>query len=220
MASVQQVRAWIGSAVLLDAAQVGSRAHRPRLWWTNLMPFEVLRRAFHQIPRPEGLTVDAILDQGRHSQAVRRADRPPLVVVNQVGAPRAALPTLVSHPASYAYRDGGPGLVWDEALGQLVEPSSRERERAMGFPTDTTAVASLSEESRRRVLGQAMDLSCLTWIVSLCLAEQQRLRTSLVTSLPLEITRDSPLEAGGERGMLADVEGGTSESGATPSLGR
>ncbi|BBN19983.1 hypothetical protein Mp_8g15430 [Marchantia polymorpha subsp. ruderalis] len=35
MASVHQVRAWIGSAVLLDAAQVGSRAHRARLWCTS-----------------------------------------------------------------------------------------------------------------------------------------------------------------------------------------
>ena len=122
--SVRQVRAWIGSAVLLDAAQVGSRAHRPRLWWTNMMPLEVLKRAFDHVPRPEGLTVDAILDRGRHSQAVRRADRPPLVMVNQVGTPRAALPTLVSHPASYAYREGGPGLLWDESLGALVEPSS------------------------------------------------------------------------------------------------
>ena len=92
-------------------------------------------------------------------------------MVNQVGTPRAALPTLVSHPASYAYREGGPGLLWDESLGALVEPSSRERERAMGFPTDTTAVASLTEASRRRVLGQSMDASCLTWIISLCLAE-------------------------------------------------
>jgi hypothetical protein len=24
--------------VLIDAAAVGSRAHRPRLWWTNLAP--------------------------------------------------------------------------------------------------------------------------------------------------------------------------------------
>jgi hypothetical protein len=29
MASVHQIRSWIGPAILLDAAKVGSRAHRP-----------------------------------------------------------------------------------------------------------------------------------------------------------------------------------------------
>ncbi len=43
MASVHEIRSWIGQAVLLDAAKVRSRAHRPRLWWTNLLPREVLK---------------------------------------------------------------------------------------------------------------------------------------------------------------------------------
>jgi hypothetical protein len=60
----------------------------------------------------------------------------------------------------------------------------------MGFPTGVTLVPSISEASRRQVLGQAMDLNCLTWIVSLGMAEQCRLRatsmvvTPLVSSLP------------------------------------
>ncbi len=36
MASVHQIQSWIGLVVLLDAAKVGSRAHRPRLLCTNL----------------------------------------------------------------------------------------------------------------------------------------------------------------------------------------
>jgi site-specific DNA-cytosine methylase len=43
MASVHEIRSWIGPAVLLDAAKVGSHAHRARLWWMNLLPKEVLR---------------------------------------------------------------------------------------------------------------------------------------------------------------------------------
>ncbi|CAK9275493.1 unnamed protein product [Sphagnum jensenii] len=74
--------------------------------------------------------------------------------------------------------------------GQLVEPNADERERVMGFPTGMTFVPSISEASHRQVLGQAMDLNCLTWIVSLGMAEQHRLRatfvivTLLVSSLP------------------------------------
>jgi len=116
VASMHQVRQWLGPAVLLDAPSVGSRAHHPRLWWTNLAPPEVLKAAYSRMVRPEGLIVDDILDFGRRSQAVGRNDLPPLAVVNKIGLPRAALPTLVSYPASHAYRQGGSGLVWDEGL--------------------------------------------------------------------------------------------------------
>jgi hypothetical protein len=49
MASVHEIRSWIGPAVLLDVAKVGLLAHRPRLWWTNLVPREVLRWAYETV---------------------------------------------------------------------------------------------------------------------------------------------------------------------------
>lgn len=55
----------------------------------------------------------------------------------------------------------------------------------MGFITGATAAALVSEASRHQVLGQAMDLNCLMWIVSLDLAEQRRLHVDLVVSTPL-----------------------------------
>ncbi len=116
MANVHQIRSWIGPTVLLDATRVGSRAHRPRLWWTNLLPKEVLRWAYETVPRSSHLIVDNILDIGRCSQVVKVVDRSPMAVVNQVGQPRMALPTFVNFPASHAYREGGPGLVWDTCL--------------------------------------------------------------------------------------------------------
>ncbi|BBN03753.1 hypothetical protein Mp_2g26090 [Marchantia polymorpha subsp. ruderalis] len=111
MAIVHKVRAWIGSAVLLDAVRVGSRAHRARLWWTNLLPREILRHAYDSVQRDPTLTVDSILDVSRHSQVVRVDDRSPMALMNRVGQPRMALPTFVNYPASHAYRDGGPGLL-------------------------------------------------------------------------------------------------------------
>jgi hypothetical protein len=44
-----------------------------------------------------------------------------------------ALPTFVSFPTSHAYREGGPGLIWDICSQQLMEPNVDEREHAMGF---------------------------------------------------------------------------------------
>jgi hypothetical protein len=64
--------------------------------------------------------VDSILDIGRRSQVVIVTDRSPMAVVNRVGQPRMALPTFVSFPASHAYREGGPGLVWDTRVQRLV----------------------------------------------------------------------------------------------------
>jgi hypothetical protein len=66
-----------------------------------------------------------------------------------------------------------------------VEPNADERERAMGFPTRVTLVPSISEASRRHVLGQAMDLNCLTWIVSLGMVKQHRLRATSIVVTPL-----------------------------------
>jgi hypothetical protein len=50
----------------------------------------------------------------------------------------------------------------------------------MGFPTGMAFVPSISEASRRQMLGQAMDLNYLTWIISLGMAEQRRLRATFV----------------------------------------
>ena len=100
------------------------------------------------------------------------ADQPPLAVVNQVGIPRLALPTLVSYPGSHAFRDHGPGLVWDTSTRRLEEPRADERERAIGFSTGTTIVPELIESHRRQTLGQAMDLTSMVWFVGVCLAFQ------------------------------------------------
>jgi hypothetical protein len=67
MVSVHKIRSWIGPAVLLDAVRVGSRVHHPRLWWTNLLPREVLKWAYETIPQSSHLIVDSILDIGRRS---------------------------------------------------------------------------------------------------------------------------------------------------------
>ncbi|CAK9206477.1 unnamed protein product [Sphagnum troendelagicum] len=67
------------------------------------------------------------------AKVVKVVDKSPMVVVNRVGQPRMALPTFVSFPASHAYREGGPGLVWDTCLQQLVEPNADERDVQWGF---------------------------------------------------------------------------------------
>ena len=121
-----------------------------------------------------------ILDPYRTPRRVYYDDQAPLVVVNRKREPCRAFPTLVSFACSYAFKDNGLGLVWDSITQEMVEPNTDERERAMGFPTSTTNVHCISEQQRRFLLGQAMDLNCLTWVVSLVVAEQRRLASTLI----------------------------------------
>jgi len=176
--SMHKIHQTLGLPVLLDAAAVGSRAHRPRLWWTNMAPVELLQSAVGRIKRPD-VYVSDILDPHRTPRRVYHDDQAPLAVVNRKGEPRRALPTLVSFARSYAFKDNGPGLVWDSLSQEMMEPNADERERAMGFPTGTTNVPGISEQQRRGLIGQAMDLNCLTWVVSLLVAEQKRLASSV-----------------------------------------
>jgi hypothetical protein len=105
----------LGVLVLIDAATVGSRAHHPRLWWTNLAPAELLQLAVGWIKCPE-VYVSDILDPHRAPRLVYHDDQAPLAVVNHKRKPRRALPTLVSFACSYAFKDNGPGLVWDSTI--------------------------------------------------------------------------------------------------------
>ena len=79
----------------------------------------------------------------------------------------------MSYPGSYAFRNGGPGMVLNTNNNQLEEPNANERERAMGFRSHTTSAPNVTEAQRRRLLGQAIDLRCLTLLLSLGLTHQQ-----------------------------------------------
>ena len=109
---------------------------------------------------------------GRFAQVVVEEDQSLLALVNYVGQPRLALPTLVSYPRSYDFRSGGREFVFDTSTKRLVEPCADERERAMGFLIGTTSALGLIELQRRQVLGQAMDLTSMTWFLGVCLAAQ------------------------------------------------
>ena len=163
----------LGPPTFVDAAALGSYAHRPRWIWTNLALAATLTAALSQVRRPARREVDDILDDHRVSTEVTIGDEPPLAVVNRVGFTRGAFPTLMSYPGSFAFRARGPGMVWDTTSQTYEEPSADERERAMGFLTGTTAAPDLSEGQRRFLLGQAIDLNTLVWICGICFAVQR-----------------------------------------------
>ena len=77
----------------------------------------------------------------------------------------------MSFSRSYAFKDNGLSLVWNAQLEAMVEPNVHKRERAMGFPTETTQVSDIMEFQYRHLLSQAMDLNCLSWIIALLSTE-------------------------------------------------
>jgi hypothetical protein len=91
----------------------------------------------------------------------------------------------------------------------MVEPNADERVRAMGFPTGITNVPGILEQQRRFLLGQVMDLNCLTWVVFLVVAKQKRLASSLTGHMgfyelrsamePLHFVKRPSKVVGGER---------------------
>jgi hypothetical protein len=173
----------LGPHIVCDAAQFGSYAHRLRAYWTNLASPEQLRAAVAGVQRAPGRLVAHILDYPRVPQVVRRADQAtpsyPMYPVNHVGQPAAALPTLVATRGSYAFRDQGPGMVFDPAVrnssdrsGALQEPNPDERERAMGYATGTTAAPGVTAAQRHTLTGNAFDMHALEGLLSIAWALQ------------------------------------------------
>jgi hypothetical protein len=154
----------LGPKVVFDAAQVGSRAHRLRAWWTNLEGTALLRAAINAQKRPAGLFVHHVLGQGRQAKPPQTTGTAPWACVEKPSQPRCALKTFVSYGGSYAFSRGGGGVLrCSDTAGRVTweEPTAEERELAMGFPRGFTQAAGLSEATRCELLGQAMDLNAL-----------------------------------------------------------
>jgi site-specific DNA-cytosine methylase len=109
----QQVCNIIGTPVMIDAAQFGSLAHRARNYWTNLAHPELMAATLEHVKRPANRTVQMILPEVRQAQPVFRQDTHPHYQCNHTGQARAAWPTIMAKPGSYAFRPGQPGSVLD-----------------------------------------------------------------------------------------------------------
>jgi site-specific DNA-cytosine methylase len=163
----------IGQPTLLDAAQVGSLAHRARNYWTNLCAPASLAAALRYAERSVNRTVSLALPAHRKAQPVARPDPIPQYPCNQPGQQRAAWPTLMGRSGSYAFRPGQAGSVLDNACPshpQWTEPTAEEREFALGYLPGSTATEVVTELERRKALGQCMDADSLQVIMAVAKA--------------------------------------------------
>ena len=169
------VCAAIGVPLVFDACQVGSYAHRLRAYWTNMGDSAALQCLITSVVRRPSQIVQEILLPWHRPQPITRSDQPPYYPANIYDAakprPRAAFPTLMAHPTSYAFRNDGPGTILNAPHGDLrnavtTQLHAEERERCMGYSTDTTKAQGVSEAQRRAMLGRAMDSNALKAIFS------------------------------------------------------
>jgi len=104
---------WTNHVAQCDT-KISSRVHWLHLWWTNLLPPQLLKWAYDEEQKSSLLTIDNILNERfRLSQLVRFANKPLLPLVNKVGWPQVAFSTLHYFFAFHAFHDNGPRLNWD-----------------------------------------------------------------------------------------------------------
>ena len=160
--------------MLIDAAAMGSRAHRLRNFWTNLADSRLLSAVVESVERDPGILVQQIMDQGRMVPLAQRNSPTNYYPCNKAGQPMAALPTFVSVPNSRAYRLGKAGAIFDSKEGHWDEPNPDERERCMGYATGTTAAPRLTRMDRHRITGRAMDANTMRSLLAITIALWKR----------------------------------------------
>ena len=159
--AAKMVESFIGVPVVVDAAGVGSAAHRVRHFWTNWCAPEVLQVAFPRdiLPTP---SLEEILHKDHKPTQPSHKPQYPFVSHNKVGKKRKVMPTIVSYPRSFAYRPRannklGEGQLLNQRLKRWEEPSLEEKELLMGYKLDSTMGGLATKAERSLRLGQAMD---------------------------------------------------------------
>ena len=193
-ASFDEICNRLGHPVVLDAAQVGSYAHRLRNYWTNLCDSAQLQVVLDSYDRDPTLALTDILEPGRTPQVCSRLHPEPWYPANARGAPLRVLPTLVATIDSYSFRNGQPGMVHD-VDGNLVPLTIEEREAALGFSPWCTAAPGASFQARHKATGSCFDINALSTLMATAIAIRTRDSIpfhSFLTNVSVEDEADEP----------------------------
>jgi site-specific DNA-cytosine methylase len=168
----------VDRAVVIDAAKLGSAAHRVRAFWTNAAPSKTLKQRYAQFDREwvnDCKEAQDVLHNGRRVNTAP-ADDPDIkgyYRMNFKGEPIRVFPTLVATPQSFAFRrqEGGPipgrpgpGMVYDPEMRGWMEPTADERELIMGLLPGSTRAPGVGEDQRRAAIGAAIDVRAYYWL--------------------------------------------------------
>ena len=162
---------------MIDAADLGSAAHRVRLFWTNFIKPEQLQEALPTgiKPRP---SLREILNDNHFPSQVGHEDRFPFAKQNRLGIERKCMPTLVSFLRSNAFRTkitggSGEGEAFNKTTGVWEEPEVEEKEELMGYVRGATATMNITENQRSIRIGRALDGTTMRWLGAFMAAKQK-----------------------------------------------
>ncbi|KAK3232991.1 hypothetical protein CYMTET_56687 [Cymbomonas tetramitiformis] len=134
-----------------------------------------------KVARPEGRVVSSILSKGWQPRPVIRTDRAPHYVVNVVGEPLRALPTIMATQGSRAFRKARMGTVVRNQNDEDIEEESREvnldeKALAMGYSASELRMADgLNDVELASILGLAMDRRAMELLMAVAEASRKGL---------------------------------------------
>ena len=114
------IESFLGAPVVIDAAGLGSAAHRVRLFWTNWCKPEILQEA---IPKnlPPNPTLEHVLHDYLVPTTPSRVSTHPFTNHNKMGMKRVCMPTTVSYPKKFAYREQANGKLGEGQLWNKIQ---------------------------------------------------------------------------------------------------
>lgn len=182
----------LGNPVMSDAARFDSFAHRLRLYWTNLAPAPWLQSTLDQVRRSPRRYLHHILPA--HLKPLKPTGHrpPPYYPCGGADEPRQTLPTIMATMGSYAYRNQGPGMLFNLDTASYVEPPPRVREVAMGHPPDVTAHPTVDECTRIRLIGNSFDMAAINHVLTAAFLLNGRLRTAVTAAVELHPHHSAP----------------------------
>jgi hypothetical protein len=100
--------------------------------------------------------------------------------MNTKGKPRGVWPTFVSFLGAHTFQGDGLGLMYCHASATWDELSPKKKKKAMGFQIGTTSHTKVTRLERNALLGTAMDLNSLTWLLVTCVFFQMYTTLTLI----------------------------------------
>eukprot|EP00873_Tetraselmis_striata_P028450 jgi/Tetstr1/448714/TSEL_035951.t1 len=162
----------IGRALVIDEAGCGANHHRVRRFWTNMGDVERLKLAWERRADMQPRLLREVLPP--HLRPHVNLPTPPNGVrVNKPGQPRA-LPTILARSDSDAYSGEGAGMLFNINTGEWERPTVHLKEELFGY--EPNVIHGISLPDHERLIGNAMGLHSVAWIVGQLFVEQQRLR--------------------------------------------
>ena len=188
----------LGDPLCVDAARVGSYAHRLRNFYCNLAPIEALSVIYEGIKRDPSRLVEDILADCHTVQLSPFTDMPPYYPCNQKGKRPRALPTLMARAYSYSFRPEKAGSLYNKSHDLWEEPFAEERELCLGYLRGSTAAPGVTEHARRKALGNCIDLRMYTSLLQIC-----RVLPVFFTSTSRKTAQGVAVQTPGHSGPLA-----------------